>query len=98
MVDFEKIEVQQKKTIPVISTKKFFKRRNSPINANNSYMAKPAKSNRSFKLGVESKKSEENLLYLNSLANLEKPRVRKDKGSRAGSQNDSFKAKPSLLH
>ena len=47
-------------------------------------MAKPVKSNRSFKFGIESKKSGD-LLNLNSLGNLKKPKIKKEKGSRAGS-------------
>ena len=59
-------------------------------------MAKPVKSNRSFKFGIESKKSGD-LLNLNSLGNLKKPKIKKEKGSRAGSQNNSFRAQPSVF-
>ena len=62
-------------------------------------MAKPVKSNRSFKFGIESKNSEGDLLNLNSLGNLQKQKINKEKEkrSRAGSQNNSFRAQQSVF-
>jgi hypothetical protein len=50
-------------------------------------MAKPVKSNRSFKFGIESKNSEGDLLNLSNLGNLKKQKINKEKEkrSRAGS-------------
>ena len=96
MVDFDKIQVQQK-NISAISTNKIGRKRNVAKNINHSYRANPVKSKRSFKFGDDSKNSEENLLNLNSLGNLKKPRVQKEKGSRAGSESKSLGRRRSLL-
>ena len=98
IVEFDKIEVEQMKNISAISSNKNCQKRNCPKIVNQSFKGIPVKSSRLIKMGANLKKSEENSLNLNSSRNLKKPKIKKDKGSRAGSYNNSLRRKPSLLN
>ena len=96
MVDFDKIEAQKKNKISAIPIQKINQKKNSPTKQiNNSYMAKPVKSNRSFKFGAKSRDSNDN--FLDALGIKKKPKNSKEKKIKSGSMNNSFRLKPNEL-